>query len=61
MNYQIINANNKLFKVVRIVREDRQWDLETLRQLWYCSHTFRKEGAVYFVREIEDVEFETLS
>ena len=61
MNYQIINANNKLFKVVRIVREDRQWDLETLRQLWYCSHTFRNEGAVYFVREIEDVEFETLS
>jgi hypothetical protein len=32
----------------------------TLRQLWHCSHTFRKEGAIYFVREIEDVEFETL-
>ena len=60
MNYQIINANNKLFKVVRIIREDRQWDLETLRQFWHCSHTFRKEGVVYFVREIEDVEFETL-
>jgi hypothetical protein len=60
VNYQIIDTNNKLFKVVRIIREDRQWDLETLRQLWHCSHTFRKEGTIYFVREIEDVEFETL-
>lgn len=60
MNYQVITANNKLFKVVRIIREDKQWDLDILRQLWYCTHTFRKEGAIYFVREIEDVEFETL-
>ena len=60
MNYQVINANNKLFKVVRIIREDPKWDLEILRTLWYCSHTFRKDGAIYFVREIEDVEFETL-
>ena len=61
MNYQIIDTNNKLFKEVRIIREDRQWDLETLRQLWHCTNTFRKEGTIYFVREIEDVEFETLS
>ena len=60
MNYQTINVGGKLFKVVRIIREDKQWDLDTLRQLWHCSHTFRKEGAIYFVREIEDVEFETL-
>ena len=31
MKYQIIDTNNKLFNVVRIIREDRQWDLETLR------------------------------
>ena len=61
MNYQTINVGGKLFKVVRIIREDKQWDLDTLRQLWHCSHTFRKEGAIYFVREIEDVEYETVS
>jgi hypothetical protein len=61
MNYQVINANNKLFKVVRIIRDESKWDLETLRQLWHCSHTFKKEGAIYFVREIEDVEYETIS
>lgn len=60
MNYQVINANNRLFKVVRILREDRQWDLDTLRQLWHCTHTFKKEGAIYFVREIEDIGYETI-
>ena len=60
MNYQTINANNRLFKVVRIIRDDKQWDLDTLRQLWHCTHTFRKEGAIYFVREIEDIEYETI-
>jgi len=61
VNYQIINAGGKLYKVVRIVRDDPKWDLEILRQHWHCSHTFRKEGAIYFVREIEDIEYETIS
>lgn len=61
MNYQIINTNNKLFKVVRIIRDDPKWDLDILRQLWHCTNTFRKEGTIYFVREIEDVEYEELS
>jgi tRNA splicing endonuclease len=60
MNYQVITTNDKLFKVVRILREDKEWDLDILRQLWHCSHTFKKEGIIYFVREIEDAEYETL-
>jgi hypothetical protein len=60
MNYQVINANNRLFKVVRIIRDESKWDLDILRQLWHCTHTFRKEGAIYFVREIEDVEYEAI-
>jgi len=60
VNYQTINVGNRLFKVVRIIRDEPKWDLETLRQLWHCSHTFRKEGTIYFVREIEDVEYETV-
>jgi len=60
VNYQTINVGNRLFKVVRIIRDEPKWDLETLRQLWHCSHTFRKEGTIYFVREIEDVEYETI-
>ena len=56
MNYQTINAGNRLFKVVRILKEDPKWDLEILREFWHCSHTFKKEGAIYFVREIEDVD-----
>ena len=60
MNYQVITTNDKLFKVVRILREDKEWDLDILRQLWHCRHTFKKEGVIYFVREIEDAEYETL-
>jgi hypothetical protein len=60
VNYQVLDINGKLFKLVRILRDDRQWDLDILRQLWYCTNTFKKEGAIYFVREIEDVEFEEL-
>jgi len=61
VNYQVLDINGKLFKLVRILRDDRQWDLDILRQLWYCTNTFKKEGAIYFVREIEDIEYEELS
>ena len=60
MNHQIIQINGSLFKLIRIIRDDRDWDLETLRHLWHCSHTFKKEGAIYFVREIEDAKYETI-
>lgn len=55
MNYQTISINGKLFKIVRIIKDEPKWDLELLRQLWHCSHTFKKERNIYFVREIEDV------
>ena len=61
MNYQIIDVGDKLYKVIRIIRDKSKWDLELLRQFWNCSHTFKKEGVIYFVREIEDVEYEALS
>jgi hypothetical protein len=61
MNQDIISVGDKLYRVHRIIKNDSKWDLDLLRQLWHCSHTFKKEGDIYFVREIEDVEFETLS
>jgi len=61
VNYQTIDISDKLYKVIRILKEDSKWDLEILRQLWHCTHTFKKEGAIYFVREIEDIEYEEFS
>jgi|TARA_B110000503_G_scaffold58401_1_gene93414 hypothetical protein len=62
MNYQTIDIHNKLYKIVRIIRDNPKWDLDILRQLWHCSHTFKKEETIYFVREIEDiVEYEEFS
>ena len=61
MNYQTIDIHNKLYKIVRIIRDNPKWDLDILRQLWHCSHTFKKEETIYFVREIEDIlEYEEL-
>tara|TARA_R110000823_G_scaffold126129_1_gene253137 strand:+ start:277 stop:465 length:189 start_codon:yes stop_codon:yes gene_type:complete len=62
MNYQTIDIHNKLYKIVRIIRDNPKWDLDILRQLWHCSHTFKKEETIYFVREIEDIlEYEEFS
>ena len=61
MNYQIINIGGKLYKIIRVIRDESKWDLDILRQLWHCTNTFKKEGMIYFVREIEDVEYEELS
>ena len=61
MNYQIINIGNKLYKIIRVIRDESKWDLDILRQLWHSTNTFKKEGMIYFVREIEDVEYEELS
>lgn len=62
MNYQTLDISDKLYKVVRILKDDPKWNLDILRQYWYCSHTFKKEGSIYFVREIEDVlEYEEFS
>jgi hypothetical protein len=36
MNYQTIDIHNKLYKIVRIIRDNPKWDLDILRQLWHC-------------------------
>tara|TARA_B110000503_G_scaffold76973_1_gene118705 strand:- start:296 stop:481 length:186 start_codon:yes stop_codon:yes gene_type:complete len=60
MNYEILTIKGKLYKIIRIVKEDPKWNLEILRTLWHCTHTFKKNNMVYFVQEIEDIEYEEL-
>jgi hypothetical protein len=57
---QVITVGDDWYQVIRTVREDRQWDVELLKQHWFCSHTFRKDGLLYFCRAIEKVEFEEI-
>ena len=56
----IITVNDDWYEVERVLREDPKWDVEILKQYWFCTHTFRKDGLLYFCRPIEKVEFEVV-
>jgi len=55
---EVIVVADDWYQVIRKVREDREWDVELLKQYWFCTHTFRKDGILYFCREIQKVEYE---
>jgi hypothetical protein len=57
---EVITVGDEWYQIVRTVREDRQWDVELLKQYWFCTHTFRKDGVLYFCREVPKVEFEVV-
>lgn len=56
----IITVNDDWYEVERVLREDPKWDIELLKQYWTCSHTFRKNGLLYFCREIPKADFEVI-
>lgn len=57
---EVITVGDDWYQIIRTVREDRQWDVDVLKQYWFCTHTFRKDGVLYFCREIKKVEFEVV-
>lgn len=58
---EVITIGDDWYKIFRTLREDRQWDVDVLKQYWFCTHTFRKDGILYFCRAIEKVEFEVVT
>ena len=57
---EVITVGDEWYQIIRTVREDRQWDVDLLKQYWFCTHTFRKDGVLYFCREVPKVEFEVI-
>ena len=57
---EVITVGDEWYQIIRTVREDRQWDVDVLKQYWFCTHTFRKDGILYFCREVPKVEFEVV-
>ena len=57
---EVITVGDDWYQIIRTVREDRQWDVDVLKQYWFCTHTFRKDGILYFCREIEKAEFKVI-
>jgi hypothetical protein len=58
---EVVNVSGELYQVHRKVRDTGKIDVELLREFWHCTHTFRKEELLYFVREIPVVDFEEVS
>jgi len=61
MNKEIISIKNTLYQVYRVLKDDPKWEADVLKKLWNCTHTFRHQEKLYVCREIEEIEYETVS
>lgn len=60
MQKSIITINDDWYEVQRVLRDDPKWDVEILKQYWSCTHTFRRDGTLYFCREIPKVTYQEI-
>ena len=60
---EIIYANDKVYQLVRVIREDqlKNPDMEILKEYFLCDTLLRKQGKLYFCRLIEEIEYEEIS
>ena len=58
---EIIKANNNLYQLVRVLKEDQLKDPDTsiLKKWFYCDTLLRNQGKLYFCRLIEEAEIVT--
>ena len=58
---EIIKANNNLYQLVRVLKEDQLKDPDTsvLKKWFYCDTLLRNQGKLYFCRLIEEAEIIT--
>jgi|TARA_R110000796_G_scaffold71884_1_gene163007 hypothetical protein len=62
MNYQTLVFGDRYFKLVRTLKEEEKFvkGLDDLKQHFHCDTVLRKEGLLYFCRDIKDIECETI-
>jgi len=60
---EIIYANDKVYQLVRIIRENRlkNPNMEILKEYFLCDKVLRKQGKLYFCRLIEEIEYEEIN
>ena len=60
---QIIVANNNLYQLVRVLKEDQLKDPDTsvLKKWFYCDTLLRNQGKLYFCRLIKEIEYEEIT
>ena len=60
---EIIYANNKVYQLIRVIKEGRlkNPNMEILREYFNCDSLLRKQGKLYFCRLIEEIEYEDIT
>ena len=60
---QIITANNNLYQLIRVLKENQLKDpnTEDLKEYFLCDTVLRKQGMLYFCRIIEEIEYEEIN
>jgi len=54
----MITVDGNLYRIIRPVREYPGMDASALRELYGASHSFKKDGIMYFVDECPEVAYE---
>lgn len=61
---KVIEVQGKLYIVYRIISEAQIKRVEDgvniLKTYWHCDRAFKNNGQYYFVRDIDDIEFENI-
>jgi len=60
----ILHINDSMFQIYRTIKEPKTLPSEMvneLKDIWLCSHTFRKDGILYFCREVQTIEYENIN
>ena len=60
---EIITANDNLYQLVRILKEDqlKNPNMEDLKEYFLCDTLLRKQGLLYFCRLIKEIEYEEIN
>ena len=60
---EIIYANDNLYQLVRVLKEDqlKNPNMEDLKEYFLCDTLLRKQGLLYFCRLIEEIEYEEIN
>ena len=63
MVLKIITANDNLYQLIRILREDqlKNPNMEDLKEYFLCDTLLRKQGLLYFCRLIKEIEYEEIN
>ena len=60
---KIITANDNLYQLVRVLKENqlKSPNTEDLKEYFLCDTVLRKQGLLYFCRLIKEIEYEEIN